>query len=168
MMTPLVSLPNCRISFRKGLFSFPALINTHCFLDSYIDFAMSGEVVVQDYPCAQGRATLICSNFSLPINHLPPKELSIRITESSIFATVKVQRRDCVRTSGMRLNFPAICLPGFVMRQDVALRLPVQYIPVVRCTVDGVNPAASRVHHLNPYGSSCPAARDQHRRQAYG
>ena len=50
----LVYLPNCRISFRKGLFSFPTLINTHCFLDSYTDFAMSGKVVVQDYPCAQG------------------------------------------------------------------------------------------------------------------
>lgn len=46
MMTPLVSLPNCRISFRKGLYSFPGLLNIHYFLDSYIDFAMSGEVVV--------------------------------------------------------------------------------------------------------------------------
>ncbi len=54
------------------------------------------------------------------------------------------------------------------MRQDVALRLPVQYIPVVRCAVDGFNPVAGRIGYLNPYGSSCPAARDQHRRQTYG
>lgn len=62
----------------------------------------------------------------------------------------------------------AIRLPRFVMRQDVALRLLIQYSPVVVRSVDGFNPVASRVHHLNSYGSSCPAARDQHRRQAYG
>lgn len=62
----------------------------------------------------------------------------------------------------------AVRLPRFVMRQDVALRLLIQHIPVVRCTVERFNPVASRVHYLNPYGSSCPAARDQHRRQAYG
>lgn len=62
----------------------------------------------------------------------------------------------------------AVRLPRFVMRQDVFLRLAVQHIPVVRYAVDGFNPVASRVHYLNPYGSSCPAARDQHRRQAYG
>lgn len=60
----------------------------------------------------------------------------------------------------------AVRLPRFVMRQDVFLRLAVQYIPVVRCAVDGFNPVASRVHQLNPYGSSCPATRDQHRHQA--
>lgn len=59
-------------------------------------------------------------------------------------------------------------MPRFVMRQDVALRLLIQYIPVVVRPVDGFNPVASSVHYLNPYGSSCPAARDQHRRQAYG
>lgn len=58
--------------------------------------------------------------------------------------------------------------PRFVMRQDVFLRLVVQYIPVVGSSVDRFNPVASRVHYLNPYGSSCPAARDQDRRQAYG
>lgn len=62
----------------------------------------------------------------------------------------------------------AVRLPRFVMRQDVFLRLAVQYIPVVIRTVDGFNPIASRVHYLNLYGSSCPAARDQHRHQAYG
>lgn len=62
----------------------------------------------------------------------------------------------------------AVHLPHFVMRQDVALRLLIQYIPVVVRSVDGFNPVASRVHYLNPFGSSCPAARDQHRRQAYG
>ena len=66
------------------------------------------------------------------------------------------------------IHLLAVLLPRFVMRQDVAFCLPVQYIPVVRCAVDGFNPVASRVHYLNPYGSSCPAARDQHRRQAYG
>lgn len=62
----------------------------------------------------------------------------------------------------------AVSLPRFVMRQDVFLRLVVQYIPVVRCAVDGFNPVACRVHYLNPYGSSLCAARDQHRHQAYG
>ena len=62
----------------------------------------------------------------------------------------------------------AVRLPRFVMRQDVFLRLAVQYIPVVGSSVDRFNPVASRVHYLNPYGSSCPAARDQHRHQAYG
>lgn len=61
-----------------------------------------------------------------------------------------------------------IFLPRFVMRQDVFLRLAVQNIPVVIRSVYGFNPVASRVHYLNPYGSSCPAARDQHRRQPYG
>ena len=62
----------------------------------------------------------------------------------------------------------AVRLPRFVMRQDVFLRLAVQYIPVVRCAVNGFNPVASGIHYLNPYGSSCPAARDQHRHQACG
>lgn len=62
----------------------------------------------------------------------------------------------------------AVRLPRFVMRQDVFLRLVVQHIPVVIRSVDGFNPVASRVHYLNLYGSSCPAARDQHRRQTYG
>jgi hypothetical protein len=62
----------------------------------------------------------------------------------------------------------AVRLPRFVMRQDVFLSLAVQHIPVVVRSVDGFNPVASRVHYLNPYGSSFPAARDQHRRQAYG
>lgn len=62
----------------------------------------------------------------------------------------------------------AVSLPRFVMRQDVALRLLIQYIPVVVRSVDGFNPVARRIDYLNPYGSSCPAARDQHRRQAYG
>ena len=64
--------------------------------------------------------------------------------------------------------FLAVRLPRFVMRQDVTLRLLIQYIPVVVRTVDGFNPVTSRVHYLNPYGSSCPAARDQHRYQASG
>lgn len=65
-------------------------------------------------------------------------------------------------------SFLAVRLPRFVMRQDVFLRLAVQYVPVVIRTIDGFNPVASSVHYLNPYGSSCTAARDQHRRQAYG
>lgn len=62
----------------------------------------------------------------------------------------------------------AVRLPRFVMRQDVFLRLLIQYIPVVVRSVDGFNPVASRVHYLNSYGSSCPAARDQHRHKACG
>lgn len=73
-----------------------------------------------------------------------------------------------VNKSYKALFLQAVSLPRFVMRQDVFLRLAIQHIPVVRCAVDGFNPVASRVHYLNPYGSSCPAARDQHRNQAYG
>ncbi len=62
----------------------------------------------------------------------------------------------------------AVRLPRFVMRQDVFLRLAVKNVDVVIRQVDWLYPVASRVHYLNPYGSSCPAARDQHRRQAYG
>lgn len=62
----------------------------------------------------------------------------------------------------------AVRLPRFVMRQDVFLRLAVQYIPVVIRSVNGFNPIASSVHYLNPCGSSLRAARDQHRHQACG
>ena len=62
----------------------------------------------------------------------------------------------------------AIFLPRFVMRQDVFLSLAIKNIPVVIRSVDGFNPVASRVHYLNFYESSCPAARDQHRYQACG
>ncbi len=61
----------------------------------------------------------------------------------------------------------AVRLPCFVMRQDIFLRLAVQYIPVVIRSVNGFNPIASSVHYLNPYGSNLSAARDQHRHQAY-
>ena len=60
-----------------------------------------------------------------------------------------------------------ICLPRFVMRQNVFLRLALQNVDVVIRQVNWFYPVASRVDYLNPYGSSCPAARDQHRRQAY-
>lgn len=54
------------------------------------------------------------------------------------------------------------------MRQNVALSLHIQHIPIVCRAVDGLNPGARRIDYLNPYGSSCPAAHDQHRRKAYG
>ncbi len=60
-----------------------------------------------------------------------------------------------------------ICLPRFVMRQDVALGLLIQHIPVIICCIDRMNPVARRIDYLNPYGSSLCAARDQRRRQAY-
>ena len=54
------------------------------------------------------------------------------------------------------------------MRQDVFLRLAVKNVDIVIRQVDRLYPVASRVDYLNPYVSSCPAARDQRRRQAYG
>jgi len=54
------------------------------------------------------------------------------------------------------------------MRENVLFRLLIQRIPVLVSAIDGFDPIASRVHYLNPYGSSCPAARDQHRHQACG
>ncbi len=77
------------------------------------------------------------------------------------------QKELCLPVSSLLLLL-AVSLPRFVMCQDVFFRLAVQNIPVVIRSVYGFNPVASRVHYLNPYGSSCPAARDQHRRQAYG
>ncbi len=62
----------------------------------------------------------------------------------------------------------AVRLPRLVMHQDVFLRLAVKNVDVVIRQVDWLYPVASRVHYLNPYGSSLCAARDQHRHQAYG
>lgn len=59
-------------------------------------------------------------------------------------------------------------LPRFVMRQNVLLRLAVQYIPVVSSAINGINPITRSIHYFNPYGSSFRAARDQHRHQACG
>lgn len=61
-----------------------------------------------------------------------------------------------------------IFLPRFVMRQDVFLRLAVHNVNVMIGQVDWLYPVARRIDYFNPYGSSCPAARDQHRRQTYG
>lgn len=62
----------------------------------------------------------------------------------------------------------AVRPPRFVMRQDVFLRLAVQHIPVMICSVDWIYPVTRCIDYLNPCGSSLRAAHDQHRRQAYG
>lgn len=59
-------------------------------------------------------------------------------------------------------------LPRVVMRQDILLRLAVQYVPIVSRAVDWLYPVTRRIDYFNPGGSTFPAARDQHRHQAYG
>ena len=61
----------------------------------------------------------------------------------------------------------AVRLPRFVMRQDVFLRLAVHNVDVVISQVDWLYPVTGSInHHWD--ASTCHAARDQHRRQAYG
>lgn len=61
----------------------------------------------------------------------------------------------------------AVCLPRFVIRQDVFLRLAVHNVDVVICQVDRFYPVTSGINHHRD-ASTCHAARDQHRHQAYG
>ena len=61
----------------------------------------------------------------------------------------------------------AVRLPRFVMRQDVFLRLAVQNVDVVISQVDRLYPVTGGINHHRD-ASTCHAARDQHRHQAYG
>ena len=54
------------------------------------------------------------------------------------------------------------------MRQDVALRLAIHHFDVVLSEANRAHPVAAGIDNLNFCGSSFRAARDQHRRQAYG
>ena len=58
-------------------------------------------------------------------------------------------------------------LPRFVMRQDVFLRLAVHNVDVVISQVDWLYPVTGGINHHRD-ASTSHAARDQHRRQAYG
>lgn len=62
----------------------------------------------------------------------------------------------------------AVRLPRFVVRQDVFLRLAIHHFDVVLSKPNDADPVAPGVDYLNLCGSSLHAARDQHRRQAYG
>lgn len=81
---------------------------------------------------------------------------------------LKVQKRDCARTSGMRFYSGAVRLHRFVVRQHVFLRLAIHHFDVVLSEADDVYPVTAGVDDLNLCGSSLRAARDQHRHQAYG
>lgn len=61
----------------------------------------------------------------------------------------------------------AASLPGFVMRQDVFLRLAVQNVDVLIRQEDWLHPITTGINHHRD-ASIRYAARDQHRRQAYG
>ncbi len=61
----------------------------------------------------------------------------------------------------------AVSLPRFVMRQDVFLRLAVHNVDVVISQVDWLYPVTGGINHHRD-ASTCHAARDQHRHQAYG
>lgn len=61
----------------------------------------------------------------------------------------------------------AVCLPRFVMRQDVFLRLAIHNVDVVIGQVDWLYPVTGGINHHRD-ASTCHAARDQHRHQACG
>lgn len=61
----------------------------------------------------------------------------------------------------------AVCLPRFVMRQDVFLRLAVHNVDVVISQVDWLYPVTGGINHHRD-ASTSHAARDQHRHQACG
>lgn len=61
----------------------------------------------------------------------------------------------------------AVCLPRFVMCQYVFLRLAVHNVDVVIGQVDWFYPVTSGIDHHRD-ASTCHAAGDQHRHQAYG
>lgn len=65
------------------------------------------------------------------------------------------------------LSTLAVCLPRFVVRQDVFLRLAVQHIDVAISQVDWLYPVTRSINH-HQGASTSHAARDQHRHQAYG
>ncbi len=58
-------------------------------------------------------------------------------------------------------------LPRFVIRQNVFLCLPVHNVDVVISQVDWFYPVTGGINHHRD-ASTCHAARDQHRHQAYG
>lgn len=61
----------------------------------------------------------------------------------------------------------AVRLPHFVMRQDVFLRLLIQHINVMIGQEDRLYPVTGSINDHRD-ASTSHAARDQHRRQAYG
>ena len=61
----------------------------------------------------------------------------------------------------------AVRLPRFVMRQDVFLCLAVHNVDVVISQVDWLYPVTGGINNHRD-ASTCYAARDQHRHQAYG
>ena len=61
----------------------------------------------------------------------------------------------------------AVQLPRFVMRQDVFFRLAVHNVNVMIGQVDWLYPITGGINHHRD-ASTCHAARDQHRHQAYG
>ena len=65
------------------------------------------------------------------------------------------------------LIWMAVLLPRFVMSQDVFLRLAVHNVNVMIGQVDWLYPITSGINHHRD-ASTCHAARDQHRHQAYG
>ena len=61
----------------------------------------------------------------------------------------------------------AVRLPRFVMRQDVFLRLAVHDVNIMIGQVDWLYPVTGGINHHRG-ASTCHAAGDQHRHQAYG
>lgn len=61
----------------------------------------------------------------------------------------------------------AVSLPRFVMCQHITLRLLVHNVNIVGGQVDGLHPVTRRINDYRG-ASTIPAARDQHRHQAYG
>lgn len=69
-------------------------------------------------------------------------------------------------TIGKTILPRAVCLPRFIIRQDVFLRLAVHNFDVAISQVDWLHPVTGGIHHRD--ASTCRAARDQHHHQACG
>lgn len=77
---------------------------------------------------------------------------------------------DCGLTA-LLLDFELLLLtvrmPSFVMRQDVFLRLAVHNVNIMIGQIDWLYPITAGINDYRD-ASTCHAARDQHRHQAYG
>lgn len=102
--------------------------------------------------------------FNVPLIFLPMHYIQTLLVMMALLASLP----NCW-ISVRKGSFPlTVSLPGFVMRQDILLRLAVQYVPIVSRAVDWLYPVTRRIDYFNPSGSTFPAARDQHRYHACG
>lgn len=86
--------------------------------------------------------------------------------EGSFLGCATPNHKRCIACNSWA-HLLAVRLPRFVMRQDVFLRLAVHNVDVVISQVEWLYPFTGGINHHRD-ASTCHAARDQHRHQAYG